>query len=151
MEATQDAGLFTIGYEGRVVDSFVEDLGNAGVEVLVDVRELAQSRKRGFSKTALSALLDEAGIKYRHFKSLGSPRVSRQKLRAGGDFGVFVSEYADHLEINAEDVCALLEIISSGKRVALMCFERDHTQCHRNYLAEVLLEEAGGDFEVHHL
>lgn len=65
MEVAQDTGLFTIGYEGRVVDSFVEDLGNAGVEVLVDVRELAQSRKRGFSKTALSALLDEAGIEYR--------------------------------------------------------------------------------------
>lgn len=151
MEITQDMGLFTIGYEGRVVDDFVEDLRSANVEVLVDVRELPQSRKPGFSKTALSTQLDKAGIKYRHFKSLGSPRMSRKKLKQGGDFDVFVREYADHLEVNTDDVCALLDIVCSGKRAALMCFERDHTQCHRNYLAEVLLDEAGCDFKVHHL
>ena len=54
MTRAAGAELYTIGYKGRAADAFVEYLVGSGVEVLVDVRELPVSRKRGFSKTTLS-------------------------------------------------------------------------------------------------
>jgi hypothetical protein len=45
--------LATIGYEGADVDDFVATLRSAGIRRLIDVRELAISRRRGFAKRAL--------------------------------------------------------------------------------------------------
>ena len=42
--------IFTIGYEKSTIDDFVSRLADADIDVLVDVRELPLSRKRGFSK-----------------------------------------------------------------------------------------------------
>jgi hypothetical protein len=38
--------LFTIGYEGRTIDELVDRLRAAGIERVVDVRELPLSRRR---------------------------------------------------------------------------------------------------------
>ena len=151
MEQTAGAELYTIGYEGRTVEDFVEDLQLANVEVLVDVRELPHSRRPGFSKSKLSEQVSGAGVEYMHLRSLGSPRDSRRRLRESGDFNTFSREYTNHLQTNGEDVYALLELINSGRRAAIMCFERDHTQCHRSLLVSVLLAQPGHDFRVYHL
>lgn len=151
LEQTTSTGVFTIGYEGRVVEDFIEDLMNSGIQVLVDVRELPVSRKRGFSKSALSALVQEEGIEYLHLRELGSPRQSRRKLKEGGDFEEFLKEYADHLQANPQHVNELQEVVDTGKRTAIMCFERDHKQCHRNFLVHALREEPGNGFELHHI
>ena len=66
--------LFTIGYEGADLKEFLTVLKNAGTDVLLDVRELPMSRRKGFSKNALKAALAEVGIDYRHEKRLGSPK-----------------------------------------------------------------------------
>ena len=52
----------TIGYQGATMDSFLQALTEAGVELLVDVRAVAGSRRAGFSKTPLAANLRGAGI-----------------------------------------------------------------------------------------
>ncbi len=148
---TEGVGLYTIGYEGRGVESFVENLSRAGVDVLVDVRELPMSRKPGFSKSKLSRYVTDQGIEYLHLKSLGSPRDSRKKLRESGDFDTFSREYMDHLEGSSEDLGALVTLISSGRRAALMCFERDHAQCHRTLLVQELLRDLGEDILIYHL
>jgi hypothetical protein len=67
------------------------------------------------------------------------------------NFIAFSQEYVGHLEVNSEDVSALAELINSGRRAAIMCFERDHTQCHRSLLVSALLEEAGHEVRVYHL
>jgi len=64
------AKLFTVGYEGRSIDELVDALRAAGVERLVDVRELPLSRRKGFSKTALGDTLRDAGIEYIHVRAL---------------------------------------------------------------------------------
>ena len=46
--------IFTIGYEKSTIDEFVDRLADAEIEVLVDVRELPLSRKKGFSKNGLN-------------------------------------------------------------------------------------------------
>ena len=147
----EDVDFYTVGYEGRGIEDFVEELVGSDIEVLVDVREIPASRKPGFSKSRLSERVAGEGIEYIHIRSLGSPRESRKKLRAGGDFESFSREYADHLECNMEEVESLLDLILSGRRAALMCFEKDHTQCHRTILAQELLSGSVGDLRVFHL
>lgn len=143
--------LYTIGYEGKVVQDFVQDLSDSSVEVLVDVREVPVSRKLGFSKTKLASFVNEAGIDYVHLKSLGSPKESRQKLKESGNFEEFSHEYLNHLAGGSEDLKDLEDLISSGKRAALMCFERDHTRCHRTLLVSELMHGLGIKLQVYHL
>jgi uncharacterized protein (DUF488 family) len=81
--------LFTIGYEGTRLPEFLNELTAAGVQTLVDVRELPQSRIPGYSKTALSAALKQKGIEYIHMRELGSPRELRHELRENGNFAAF--------------------------------------------------------------
>lgn len=145
------ASVFTIGYEGRQIGDFVEHLTANGIEVLVDVREMPVSRKPGFSKSKLSEAVQEAGLRYLHLKSLGSPRDIRHRLRAHGDFDTFSKEYISYLDRCTEDVASLWELIDSGERAALMCFERDHEQCHRTLLINRLSEVADGHLDTYHL
>lgn len=147
----ETAALYTIGYEGKAVRDFVQDLRANGVEVLVDVREMPVSRKPGFSKTKLASFVNEAEIEYVHLKSLGSPKEARQKLKDSGDFEGFSHEYLDHLAGSSKDLRELENLISSGKKAALMCFEQDHTQCHRTLLVTELVREMGLDLDVYHL
>jgi len=66
--------IFTIGYEGADADRFLATLKQEGVATLADVRAVALSRKRGFSKSALRDALAGQGIGYEHFISLGTPK-----------------------------------------------------------------------------
>jgi uncharacterized protein (DUF488 family) len=77
--------LFTLGYEGLNVDTYIAALKLHDIHTLVDVRELPLSRKKGFSKNVLAARLDAEGIGYLHLRSLGAPRPIRHALRADGD------------------------------------------------------------------
>jgi uncharacterized protein (DUF488 family) len=119
----------TIGYEKRTPDEFVEALKAAGVEQLIDIRQLPLSRRKGFSKTPLAAILAEAGIAYVHLRNAGNPFRN---------FDDDVLElYRGHLERSPEVVDEVLASAST-KRSALMCLERDHTECHRWILAAAL-------------
>ena len=75
--------VFTIGYEDKTPDSLIECLREAGVQRVVDVRELPLSRRYGFSKSALAAALARAGIRYEHMRELGNPKLYRNQYKAG--------------------------------------------------------------------
>ena len=75
--------LFTIGYEQTPAKAVLDELENAGVKLLVDVRAVASSRRPGFSKNQLAAGLDERGISYLHLKGLGTPKSGREAARSG--------------------------------------------------------------------
>ena len=75
--------VLTIGYEGATPDRLIASLKDAGVRVLVDVRALANSRRPGFAKTALTASLEAAGIGYLHLRALGTPAEGRAAARSG--------------------------------------------------------------------
>ena len=75
--------LYTIGYERVGQIDFVAALKAAKIKTLVDVREVANSRRAGVSKKSLAAALDEAGIAYIHMKLLGSPKLGRDAARRG--------------------------------------------------------------------
>ena len=50
--------IFTIGYEGATVAEFLSALQRAGVERVIDIRAIANSRRPGFSKNSLRASLE---------------------------------------------------------------------------------------------
>jgi bifunctional DNA-binding transcriptional regulator/antitoxin component of YhaV-PrlF toxin-antitoxin module len=139
---------FTIGYEGKDIEEFIEELIENGVERLIDVREMPLSRKNGFSKKSLMKALREAGIEYKPFPELGAPKEARHDLKSRIlDFEEFAEIYRRHL-INHVDDLKALEIYVSSKKSAIMCFEADWRKCHRSIIAEFLEQEG---FEVIHL
>ena len=75
--------LWTIGYEKVGIPEFIATLKAAKIKTLIDVREIANSRRAGFSKKSLAASLDAAGIAYIHMKPLGTPKAGREAARKG--------------------------------------------------------------------
>lgn len=133
--------LCTIGYEGANLADFIETLKLLKVDVLLDVRELPISRRKGFSKNALKDALAGAGISYRHEKLLGSPRAIRHELRKTRDYDRFFKEFDKHLVRQTSLVEQLAEELTG--HIALLCFERNHQKCHRTPVAEKLAEISG--------
>lgn len=133
--------VFTIGYEGADVDRFLATLKDAGVATLADVRAVALSRKRGFSKSALRDALESQGIGYRHFIQLGTPKEGRQAARAG-DGALMRRIYCDEVLATEPAQAAFrdLEALAETQPVCLLCFERDPANCHRRVLAQRLAE-----------
>ncbi|QAY76855.1 DUF488 family protein [Sphingosinicella sp. BN140058] len=138
--------LFTIGYEGKTVDEFLGELQAAKVDLLIDVRAVAASRRPGFSKTALSNALRERGIDYLHLRPLGTPAAGRQAARAGRT-AEMRAIYADQLETPEAEI-ALVQALAAAEaqRAALLCFEKDAPVCHRAMLAERMIARV--PFEV---
>lgn len=130
--------VYTIGYEGTDIERFIATLLAAKVKVLADVRALAISRKKGFSKNRLREALEKVGIEYRHFVELGDPKEGRIAAREG-KISLFKKVYSAHLKTNLAQV-ALGELGQTVENNAtcLMCFERDPAVCHRNIIAESL-------------
>jgi uncharacterized protein (DUF488 family) len=129
----------TVGYQAATVDSFVRALQAAGVELLVDVRAVASSRRPGFSKSRLAANLADVGIGYVHLRGLGTPAAGRAAARAGRHARMrsIFREHLRTLEAQAE-LDQLRELASAGRRVCLLCFEADPQHCHRTLVAEAL-------------
>jgi uncharacterized protein (DUF488 family) len=138
------AVLFTIGYAGRTVEEFTSMLRDAGVDLVVDVRALPLSRKKGFSKTPMSEALAKAGVGYAHVRAAGNPFRDDKEDSAHG-----LGRYAAHLEANPDVLDELARAIE-GHRAALLCMESDAARCHRSVLAARLRARAPG-MEVHDL
>lgn len=131
--------LWTIGYEGRAQHDVLQLLSEAHIELLVDVRIRAQSRKPGLSKSSLTAGLAEAGIEYLHLRALGTPLDIRAEFRAGNT-DVGREAYRTYLLGDPEAVHQLeqLAALAGTRRVAILCFEHDPRVCHRMVVAEEL-------------
>lgn len=135
----QAAGLLTIGYEGRSLEGYLNELLRAGVTVLCDVRRNPLSRKYGFSKGTLSKACAGVGIRYEHLPELGIASEARQELATQADYNELFAEY-ERTYLPGQGA-ALEEIagwITAGDRVALTCYERLPEQCHRHCVAEAL-------------
>ena len=142
-----EPGLLTIGYQGCVIEDVVETLKQARVELLIDVRAVAASRKPGFSKRQLAAGLDAAGIGYVHLRDLGTPKAGREAVRAGHPERM-VPIFRAHMETPAARIAlADARQLTVTKRCCLLCFERDHRQCHRRLVAEMIAADTGQGIE----
>lgn len=109
--------LFTIGYEGSSAADLFGSLRRSGVKLLIDVRDVPISRKRGFSKTALSEGLSGAGIAYLHLKGArrSEARPYRSKRRSFCRFPTHLccAHEDDYGATGADGGC--------GRRVKISC------------------------------
>lgn len=140
--------IYTIGYEGKTLDEFIDELHEYGIKRLVDIRELPLSRKNGFSKKSLMRELGLSGIDYISMPALGAPRELRHELRSKlMTIHEFLEAYKEYLQRNL-DALRELEKYASSTTTVIMCFEANWRECHRSVVAE-FLERDG--FEVVHL
>jgi uncharacterized protein (DUF488 family) len=117
------------------------------VALLIDVRAVPQSRKPGFSKRQLAAALDEVGISYVHLQALGTPKPGRDAVRAGHPERMEVI-FRDHMTGDRPLIeLAQAKVLVRERPACLLCFERDHTTCHRRLVAEMIVNETGQSVE----
>lgn len=135
--------ISTIGYEGAKPDDFIATLQHVDIRMIIDIRDRAQSRRPGFSKSALRESLEAAGIGYLHLRELGDPKEGREAARSG-DFARFRQIYASVLKSpEATEALDQIATLSGQMSVCLLCYERDHHECHRKIVADRLESVVG--------
>jgi hypothetical protein len=150
--------LFTIGYEGISIDTYINKLLQNHIKTLVDVRKNSYSNKFGFSKKEFVYCLEKSNIKYIHIPELGIESEKRQGLKtakssSSSDYDLFgngvknienklFEDYKNNLPSKQKYIDKLLEILAQDKLIAITCFEADHKCCHRHVLASSLFDDS---------
>ena len=140
--------VFTIGYEGLDIEAFVTLLSQQGIDTVVDVRQLPLSRKPGFSKKALSSVLNLAGLAYVHMAELGCPKPVRDRYREDGNWAQYTAGFMRHLRMQGPAIAELSRRVASSD-CALLCYEADASFCHRSMVAAAVRDHCGAN--VRHL
>ena len=135
--------IWTIGYERVGVPDFVAALKAAKIKTLIDVREIANSRRAGYSKNGLAASLDTAGIAYVHLRPLGTPKTGREAARKGDAKTMRRIFEAKLVEPASQLALAEAADLAKAGRACLMCLEHDWRDCHRTIVAEHLAADFG--------
>ncbi len=134
--------LFTIGYEGISLDTYINQLIRHGVKLLCDVRKNAFSMKWGFSLGQLQPACEAVGIRYLHMPNLGIESSQRKNLDTQLDRDQLFQRYAQEtLTAQATQIEKLIDLLKTENRVAITCFEREVCQCHRGKLAETIVRQ----------
>lgn len=142
--------LFTVGYEGLDIPTFIARLKANRIDCLIDVRELPLSRKPGFSKASLSRCLSRHKIRYVHFKDLGSPKDVRHKLRLDNDYITFFRRMEKHVSNKKNALATALHYVTHNT-CCLMCFERLAAMCHRKIVAKIIKYQDGNGLRIIHI
>lgn len=136
----EEHGLFTIGYEGLSLESYITQLILKDIKVLCDVRKNAYSRKFGFSKVQLQKACVGVGIKYVHIPELGIESEKRQELKTQSDYNHLFENYEmTSLKENWNYLNIIVDLLKTEGRVALTCFEKSPLMCHRSRVAKAIL------------
>jgi uncharacterized protein (DUF488 family) len=147
----------TIGVYGFTPDRFLARLGEAGVRLLLDVRQRRGVRGPEYAwanARRLQAALADAGIAYEHHKEL-APTTELRRLQYAEDdrMGVgkrsrtvlapayregYIREILDRVDLEP-----VVEELPSDGLGALFCVERDPEACHRSLIAERMAQRFG--------
>jgi uncharacterized protein (DUF488 family) len=144
--------LFTIGYEGKTLEAYLNKLIINDVRLLCDVRNNPLSMKFGFSKSQLQRSCESVGIKYVHIPEVGIKSEKRQELNTQSDYNKLFHDYKDStLKSTLHIQKYILSLLADHKRIALTCFEANVCQCHRKPLAEAIAKLPGWQYDLSHI
>lgn len=143
--------LYTIGYEGLDQKIFMAYLKRFNITFIADVRHRPLSRKKGFSKTAMSEMLKAEEIEYKNFKELGTSKEMRDKLYSTGNYKAFFTAYKKLIVDQADSLDEILDIVNQGHNVALLCFEKEAEKCHRKIVAEEVKKKDNNGLTIEHI
>ena len=147
----------TVGVYGYSAAGFLAALRDAGVALLLDVRQRRGVRGSEYAwanAVRLRAALDGAGIDYEHHKELAPTTELRQlQYREDARLGVgkrsrtqLAAEYRERYLaeiLDGVDLEPIAERMPAGSATALLCVERDPEACHRSLIADRLAREHG--------
>ena len=151
-EELKETILFTIGYEGISLETYINKLISNDVKILCDVRKKSFSRKYGFSKSPLKNACEKVGIRFLHIPEVGIPSEKRQELKCHADYEVLFEDYKKIVlatEIDKQQ--QILQLLKEEGSVALTCFEKNIHQCHRKHLANAIKSLEGFNYEIKHI
>lgn len=145
----REPAAYTVGYEGKTVDGFFNQLLASGMEGILDVRANPISRKYGFAKRSMRKIAEHLGLAYHHIPELGITRIHRAELSDFNSYQRLLDQYerlmlpkrTEHLEHATE--------LLISRPLALLCMEKDVRCCHRGRLANRVAKESG--LAVEHL
>ncbi len=148
--------IFTVGVYGTDLDSFLAALGEAGVELLLDVRQrrgVRGARYAWANAARLQAALRAARIGYQHLPEL-APTTSMREAQYEADAArgegkrdrtvlapSYVERYTEEILAPA-DLDPLVRFVGRSS-AALFCVERDAAACHRSLIAARLARDYG--------
>ncbi|HEY9245739.1 MAG TPA: DUF488 family protein [Candidatus Methanoperedens sp.] len=136
-------GVFTIGYEGKDIDSFLNILIKNEIDLLIDVRKNPFSMNFSFTKDKLKNYLGKTGIEYIHIPELGIDGELRENLVTITDYQNLFKQYeATTLVQEYQQILHIMKL-SEKHRVALMCFEANKNMCHRGIIADNIEKQYG--------
>lgn len=148
MIQTNNKLVYTIGYEKRKIEDFLEILFTNKIKQVVDVRNNPLSKVKHYNKRYLQDELNNVGINYVHLMHIGTLSQLRSKLLSGK---ISLKEYLNHYReyiLNRPELIESLIFHVSQKTSTLLCYESDWKKCHRSILSEILEKDG---FTVIHL
>jgi hypothetical protein len=141
--------IYTIGYEERSIEEYINCLINEDVKILFDVRENPISRKYGFSKKTLEKALETVGIGYRHLPELGIPGEKRMDLHNIEDYNRLFGLYEKEILSTGHDLLGMIyQSLLENDRVGLTCFEKLPGYCHRTRVARAVVRLFNKDLSI---
>lgn len=133
--------IHTIGHSTRPLNVFYKMLQQNSIQTLVDVRTMPRSRfNPQFNREALSAYLDQNGIRYVHHPDLGGLRRPIPNSPNLGWKNQAFRGYADYMQTEkfGRAIEELIEL-SKDQNLTVMCAEATHLRCHRLLLSDALV------------
>ena len=133
-----EIAVYTVGYEGKSVDSFFDGLLRAGIRTILDVRANPVSRKYGFAKKSLQEIANKLGLDYFHLPQLGIPGEQRTALTSRAAYDELLDRYEREMLPQQPGAFSRLLGLLGKTASALLCMEKDVTCCHRGRLAKAV-------------
>ena len=148
----EEKKLFTIGYEGISLETYLNKLLLEDIRLLCDVRKNSFSMKYGFTKSQLQYACEQVGIAFVHIPELGIESQKRKDLKTTGDYVKLFDEYeCTTLVENKSSLHQLIDLLNKYERIAITCFEAHHSICHRSIITKALEEMPGWNVTIIHL
>src|SRR3989338_2196368 len=138
-----EPGFFTIGYEGKDIDQFLNVLVSNKIELLIDIRKNPFSMNFIYIKGALMKKLKDAGIDYIHMPELGIESKERKNLQTKEDYEKLFEKYRKVLHMNEVYINRIIEL-GTIKRIVLLCYEADYNLCHRKEISKIIENKGHG-------
>ena len=146
--SVQGADFYTIGYEGRPIETFISLLRDAKIKTLLDIRFNPVSMYRPeMSKKNLSRTIEDAGMHYLHIQEWGVPRdVRSEAINAGTRARIW--RWYEEVVIEKFFDANLHRFLNLDHPVAMMCVESDPTECHRHRIFMALESKGLNGFDL---
>jgi uncharacterized protein (DUF488 family) len=141
-QTKKEPGIFSIGYEGHNIDSFLDLLIQNEIETVADLRHNPFSMNMVFTKSRLSGYLGKIGINYLHIPELGIDGRYRKNLNDDEDYQKLFAFYSSEILPKQEDKVKRIVEMGKTNRVAMLCFEHDKDHCHRGVVSKELEKDS---------